>query len=117
MLAPAMRREKSVRPNSSPSNITLRRPTARTIWPSVASREQQTSYLPQAVIETVEKVNHELRQSRFPIGEIRCECSTDALYLTGVTSQYYYVQIALEAALRHAGKLPVQLHVVVAQRA
>jgi|GEM_PF-5915204 len=60
-----------------------------------------------------DQVNRELMQSRFPLNRICCECDDHGLTLTGSTSRYYYVQIALETALRHAGEIPVMVEIQV----
>lgn len=64
-------------------------------------------------LAAVAKVNGELSRCRYPVTRIKCECDANTLLLTGVTTKYYYAQIALEAAKRHAGSIPVKSHVVV----
>lgn len=48
-------------------------------------------------------VHGTLSRTGYPLHGIRCWSDQDALVLTGVTTQYYFVQIALTAAMRHAG--------------
>lgn len=48
-------------------------------------------------------VHSTLSRTGYPLHRIRCWLDQDALVLTGVTTKYYYVQIALAAAMRHAG--------------
>lgn len=44
-----------------------------------------------------------LSRTGYPLHRVRCWSDHETLVLTGVTTKYYYVQIALAAAMRHAG--------------
>lgn len=114
MLAPAIRREKSVK-SSSGRDLDQRTNRNSFAWPVPSEVQEHLGQPAAEALETVEKVNCELSRSRYPLNHIKCECDAKALLLTGVASQYYYVQIALETTLRHAGSIPVKLQVVVAQ--
>lgn len=48
-------------------------------------------------------IHAELRRSGSAMHRVRCWRDGETLVLSGVTTRYYYVQIALTTALRHAG--------------
>jgi hypothetical protein len=56
----------------------------------------------QRLEDIVQKVNLELSASPFPLRQMKCEFRDGSLNLSGVAVQYYYIQLALEIAMRHA---------------
>lgn len=60
-----------------------------------------------AVHSVPDLIHAELSRSGFPLHGIRCSQDGDAVHLTGTATQFYYVQIALKTALRHAGEYRV----------
>ncbi len=115
MLAPSPAREKFAKKPLHAFNSPRRSDTTAKGYagwsPDVAAAlKPEPSPAAQSVAD---QVNEELLRSRYPLSKIQCETVNESLILTGFTTQYYYVQVALEAALRHAGELPVGLNVEV----
>ena len=114
MLAPSPVREKFARKSLSAFNSPRRSVTAAgfATWSTDGIADLKSAQMPVAQ-HVADQVNQELLRSRYPLSRIQCETVNESLILTGFTTQYYYVQVALEAALRHAGELPVGLDVEV----
>jgi len=66
-----------------------------------------------------EQLHLALARSGYPLQHVHCRCDDQSLTLTGFTTRYYYVQIALHVAMTMANgrRIEMSIHVVPAPAA
>ena len=82
----------------------------RNSWREMIPSQPESLAPNRAMVEQVEKA---LADSGYPLHQVRCECDDHTLILSGRASRYFYLQVALTAAMALAGHRRVTVNIQV----